>query len=82
MVKYGWKVVRKWYSYKEERLGQGIENASNLLNENPKLLDEITQIVKKILKAPNMVVEDIKQAETESSGQVEPPTKPPSPETK
>src|SRR5690625_1868640 len=35
-----------WYSYNEERLGQGRENAKELLKENPDMLDEINHAVR------------------------------------
>ncbi|WP_440895387.1 recombinase RecA [Amphibacillus sp. Q70] len=36
-----------WYSYQGERLGQGRENAKTYLKENPHLIDEINQAVRK-----------------------------------
>ena len=35
-----------WYSYGEERIGQGRENVKRLLDENPDLLSEIEQRIK------------------------------------
>ena len=38
------KVIKKagaWYSYEEEKLGQGRENSKVFLEENPKILEEI-----------------------------------------
>ncbi len=35
-----------WFSYGEERLGQGRDNVKNLLRNNPELLNEITEKVK------------------------------------
>lgn len=35
-----------WYSYQNERLGQGKENAKNFLRENPRILNEIEKKVK------------------------------------
>jgi recombination protein RecA len=46
------KIVDKsgaWFSYGEERLGQGRENVRQYLQENPKLLDEIETAVKEAL---------------------------------
>ncbi|AQS53017.1 Protein RecA [Jeotgalibaca dankookensis] len=37
-----------WYSYEDERIGQGRENAKNYLLENPKLLEEIDNKVRAI----------------------------------
>ncbi|MBB5323599.1 recombination protein RecA [Anoxybacillus tepidamans] len=36
-----------WYSYKDERLGQGRENAKQFLKENPHIADEIAQEIRK-----------------------------------
>ncbi len=50
--KYG--IIQKsgtWFSYNEQQLGQGKENAKNFLRENPELAIEIE---KKILKATNI----------------------------
>jgi len=44
-----------WYSYKEERIGQGRENAKKFLKDNPDTADELEKEVKKtlgILKEP------------------------------
>jgi recombination protein RecA len=35
-----------WYSYQDERMGQGRENAKNFLKENPKIATEIEKKVK------------------------------------
>jgi recombination protein RecA len=43
------KIVAKagaWYSYKEERIGQGRENAKVYLQENPQVLEEIADIIR------------------------------------
>ena len=45
------KVVKKagaWYSYGEERLGQGRENSKKFLEDNPKILNEIEEKIYKI----------------------------------
>jgi recombination protein RecA len=36
-----------WYSYKDERLGQGRENAKQFLKENPEIMEEIAQEIRK-----------------------------------
>lgn len=36
-----------WYSYKDERLGQGRENAKQFLKENPHIAEEIAQEIRK-----------------------------------
>ena len=38
-----------WYSYKDERMGQGRENAKNFLKENPKIATEIEKRIKEQL---------------------------------
>ncbi|MEE3467346.1 MAG: recombinase RecA [Eubacterium sp.] len=35
-----------WYSYKDERIGQGRENAKNYLLENPEIFEEVEQAVR------------------------------------
>lgn len=37
-----------WYSYKEERIGQGKRNAAATLKQNPNIKEEILQTIKKI----------------------------------
>jgi recombination protein RecA len=44
-----YKIVGKsgtWYSYQDERLGQGKENAKKFLKENPKIATNIEQKIK------------------------------------
>nr|WP_276521872.1 recombinase RecA [Geobacillus stearothermophilus] len=36
-----------WYSYKDERLGQGRENAKQFLKENPHIAEEIARAIRK-----------------------------------
>ena len=49
-VKY--EIINKsgsWFSYNEERIGQGQENVKNYLKENPELMDEIeTKVLNKL----------------------------------
>ena len=35
-----------WYSYKEERLGQGRENAKQFIKENPDIRQDIQQQIR------------------------------------
>jgi recombination protein RecA len=35
-----------WFSYKDEKLGQGRENSKQFLRENPTILDEIETIIR------------------------------------
>ncbi|CAN0899770.1 DNA repair protein recA homolog 1, chloroplastic [Linum grandiflorum] len=44
-------VVKKgsWYSYEDQRLGQGRDRALQFLNENPKLLEEIEKKVRSMM---------------------------------
>jgi recombination protein RecA len=39
-----------WYSYKDERIGQGRENAKMFLSQNTKIMEEIEKKIKDILK--------------------------------
>lgn len=51
-----------WYSYKEERLGQGRENAKQYLIENPAVADEIHQSIRneyKLDEAPETEEEEL-----------------------
>lgn len=58
-VKY--KIVDKsgtWFSYKDERLGQGRENSKNFLKENPEIYEDIKQAIMKesgLIKEKNEV---------------------------
>ncbi len=59
------KVVEKsgtWYSYKDERLGQGRDNAAKLLQENPDLTQEIDR---KIREKLGLIKEKPKEKEEE-----------------
>ncbi|MBA7711249.1 Protein RecA [subsurface metagenome] len=38
-----------WYSYKDERIGQGRENAKMFLMQNTKAMEEIEEKVKSVL---------------------------------
>jgi recombination protein RecA len=43
------EVIQKsgsWYSYKDARLGQGVENVKKLLADNPELADEIETLIR------------------------------------
>jgi recombination protein RecA len=57
-----------WYSYGGERIGQGRENARDLLKANPKLADEIEAKVREKLAAkpvalpPEAAVEEPEEA--------------------
>lgn len=49
------EIVKKsgtWYSYKEEKVGQGRDNAKEFLKENKKILNEIEQQIRKIYNLP------------------------------
>ncbi len=57
-----------WYSYNEERLGQGRENVRQFLKENPELTEEIEKKVREAygLKTPNRD-EDAEENKEEAS---------------
>lgn len=42
-----------WYSYKGEQIGQGIDNAKEYLEENPKLIKELEKEITKAVRASN-----------------------------
>ncbi|GMB08385.1 recombination protein RecA [Thermolongibacillus altinsuensis] len=42
-----------WYSYKDERLGQGRENAKQFLKENPHIMDEIAREIRQHYGIPS-----------------------------
>ncbi|MFP5527339.1 recombinase RecA [Peptococcus simiae] len=42
-----------WYSYKDERLGQGRDNAKAFLEENPELMEEIRQLIMAGVEEPS-----------------------------
>ena len=58
-----------WYSYKDERIGQGRENAKNFLLENPQIFEEIEQAVrdKCMAKPEDASAEEAAPAETPDS---------------
>ena len=35
-----------WFSYRDTRLGQGLDNVSNLIGDNPELYDELVNKLK------------------------------------
>ena len=60
-------IVKKagaWYSYGEERLGQGRENAKDFLEENPDILKEIDH---KVRVYYNLLTDDEKNEEDTST---------------
>jgi len=64
------KVINKsgaWYSYGDERLGQGRENVRDFLKENPQMRDEIEQKIREAAGLPlpssEVEAEDNKQEE-------------------
>jgi len=40
-----------WYSYKDQRIGQGRENAKDFLVQNPKIADEIEKLIRAAVEA-------------------------------
>jgi recombination protein RecA len=49
-----------WYSYGDDRIGQGKDNAREFLKEHPEMADEIERKVRAILMPPKLeVVEDV-----------------------
>jgi recombination protein RecA len=66
-----------WYSYGGERIGQGRENARDLLKANPNLADEIEQKIRVKLAAKPLALTEAQAAEAEESGHEEAPAPPP-----
>lgn len=40
------KKAGSWYSYKEDKIGQGRENSKEFLSQNPEIMEEISKLVK------------------------------------
>lgn len=55
-----------WFSYGEERIGQGRENARIYLKENPSVAEKISDQVRKKLSPSPMVVSDAKNEKGEA----------------
>jgi recombination protein RecA len=53
-----------WYSYKDDRIGQGKENVRNFLKDNPEIADEIEKNIREQL-LPKITVDDLDQSEAE-----------------
>jgi len=47
-----------WYSYKDERIGQGRENAKVFLAQNTKIMEDIEEKIKKMLKLGSSSIEE------------------------
>lgn len=58
-----------WYSYDGERLGQGRENAKQFLKENPDMLDEIHQAIRKHYQLDDEIESDESVEEVEEMNQ-------------
>ncbi|WP_018659394.1 recombinase RecA [Allofustis seminis] len=56
-----------WYSYEEEQLGQGRENAKKYLEEHPEMLAEITRKVRAAYHVSDESLEDIEQESQEKN---------------
>lgn len=63
-----------WYSYGNERIGQGRDNVKLYLQKNPKIMDEITKEVKKIV-LPDLHPEVAPAKHQEESGTKKSPGK-------
>ncbi len=56
-----------WYSYGDDRIGQGKDNARNFLKEHPEMADEIERKIRAILMPPPVVaVPDIEEEVADS----------------
>ncbi len=54
------KKTGSWFSYNDEKLGQGRENSKQFFRENPKILNEIER---KIREKYDLTIEDIKEVD-------------------
>jgi recombination protein RecA len=54
-----------WYSYNEERLGQGRENVKEFLRQNPEIAKEIEDKVRELITPPKTDTEDTKLSDDE-----------------
>ena len=52
-----------WYSYKEDRIGQGKKNAAQFLEDNPKMAAEIEQLVREKLLTPTKAEAEAAEAD-------------------
>ena len=54
-----------WYSYGEERLGQGRQNAKDFLRDNPQIQDEIEAQIREHygLRMPKKLLQEVKEAD-------------------
>ena len=59
-----------WYSYKNQRIGQGRDNARNFLIENPEIADEVEELLRKEHEEARLVARNKgkKSAEVEDGG--------------
>lgn len=55
-----------WYSYGEDRIGQGRENAKRYLSDNPEIFEEVDKRVRSAFGIGEPTEEDIKKAEAEA----------------
>jgi len=61
-----------WYSYGNDRIGQGKENVKMYLEKNPEIMKEITQKVKVIIMPPVIDINEDKPNEDKPIGTVKP----------
>ncbi len=64
-----------WYSYREERIGQGRENARDFLMANPAIADEIEEKVREKLGVKGVVVPPATSGEVGEDGEKSPSKK-------
>ncbi|HLR92554.1 MAG TPA: recombinase RecA [Atopostipes sp.] len=63
------KKAGSWYSYGEERIGQGRENAKKYLDDNPEIFDDVNKRVRaaygigEAVDGPKVTTEDIEETE-------------------
>jgi recombination protein RecA len=52
-----------WFTYEGEQLGQGRENAKNFLSENPEIMVEVSERVRKMAGLDGAAEEEFTEAD-------------------
>ncbi|MDD4343179.1 MAG: recombinase RecA [Eubacteriales bacterium] len=52
-----------WYSYNDEKIGQGRENAKGYLTEHPELMEEVEKLIMREIRGPEKEIETAQKPE-------------------
>ena len=52
-----------WYAYKDQRIGQGRDNARQFLKDNPEIRDEIESLVRETINPARSITEEKETAD-------------------